>query len=102
MRPASLSCLPLITGRSSSVSLPHFSLTLPVSCFQLPSILSQFMTEPLAAWSRIRADTWQRSLVFCGCCPQTLCSDAWIAHIELRGHDRRITSARERPLDDQG
>src|ERR1044072_5323701 len=43
MRPTSWSCWPLITCRSSSVSLPHFSLTLPENCFQLPSTLSQFM-----------------------------------------------------------
>src|SRR2546427_39285 len=30
--------------RSSSVSLPHFSLTLPLTCFQLPLMVSQFMT----------------------------------------------------------
>src|SRR6516165_2725349 len=43
MRPTSWSCWPLITCRSSSVSLPHFSLTVPANCLQLPSTLSQFM-----------------------------------------------------------
>src|SRR5260221_13899983 len=43
MRPTSWSCCPLITCRSSSVSLPHFSLTLPANCFQLPSTRSQFI-----------------------------------------------------------
>src|SRR5689334_4489828 len=32
-----------MTSRSSSVSLPHFSLTLPFTCFQLPSTLFQSM-----------------------------------------------------------
>src|SRR6266542_4324092 len=35
--------------RSSSVSLPHFSFTLPVSCFQFPAIVSQFMSCLLLA-----------------------------------------------------
>src|SRR5690348_11466867 len=30
-----------MTARSSSVSLPHFSLTLPPNCFQLPSMRFQ-------------------------------------------------------------
>src|SRR5438067_2055573 len=45
MRPTSWSCLPAITVRSSSVSLPHCSLAFPVNCFQLPSMRSQFMTR---------------------------------------------------------
>src|SRR5436190_19153305 len=43
MRPTSWSFLPAIAVRSSSVSLPHFSRILPVNCFQLPSMRSQFM-----------------------------------------------------------
>ena len=35
--------LPLMTSTSSSVSLPHCDLTLPLNCFQFPSISSQFM-----------------------------------------------------------
>src|SRR5580765_2799949 len=35
--PANLSRLPAIYSMSLSVSLPHFCLTLPFSCFQLPS-----------------------------------------------------------------
>src|SRR5207248_10754780 len=33
--------------RSSSVSLPHFSFTFPLNCFQLPEAVSQFMLSPL-------------------------------------------------------
>src|ERR1700694_2743752 len=42
-RPASSSCFPSMTSRSSSVSLPHCCLILPLACFQPPSTLSQFM-----------------------------------------------------------
>src|ERR1041384_2950580 len=35
-----------MTSRSSSVSLPHCSLALPLNCFQLPSIRSQFILVP--------------------------------------------------------
>src|SRR5271165_6741794 len=38
--------LPAAWSRSSSVSCPHFSLTLPLNCFQLPSIWSQFIAVP--------------------------------------------------------
>src|ERR1700751_3153720 len=34
-----------MTSRSSSVSLPHFSFTLPFTCFQFPSTLFQSMTD---------------------------------------------------------
>src|SRR5436190_2835312 len=37
---------------SSSVSLPHCSLTLPFTCFQLPSMRSQFMCIPFKSNSR--------------------------------------------------
>src|SRR4051794_12760321 len=51
MRPTSWSFLPAIAVRSSSVSLPHFSRILPVNCFQLPSMRSQFMTR--APWVEV-------------------------------------------------
>jgi hypothetical protein len=35
--------LPAMTSISSSVSLPHFSRTLPLSCCQFPSIVCSFM-----------------------------------------------------------
>lgn len=41
--PSSWSRFPSITSRSSSVSLPHFSLTLPLNCFQFPSTRFQSM-----------------------------------------------------------
>src|SRR5215213_6661605 len=50
MRPTNWSCLPLMTVMSSSVSLPHCSLTLPVSCFQLPSTRSQFICLSSRCW----------------------------------------------------
>src|SRR5438552_9029021 len=43
MRPTSWSFFPAIWSQSLSVSLPHFSRALPLNCFQLPSILSQFI-----------------------------------------------------------
>src|SRR5689334_8905767 len=46
MRPTSSLRLPWTICRSSSVSLPHCSWTLPVNCFQLPSMRSQFIPSP--------------------------------------------------------
>src|SRR5262245_53441425 len=46
MIPSSCSRCPLITVRSSSVSLPHFSLILPWVCFQFPSTRFQSMSSP--------------------------------------------------------
>src|ERR1700745_1898407 len=37
-----------MTLRSSSVSLPHFSLTLPLTCFQFPSMRFESMHDSLA------------------------------------------------------
>src|SRR5690606_11291456 len=46
--PRSWSRLPATTSKSSSVSLPHCSLILPLSCFQLPSMVSLFMPNSFA------------------------------------------------------
>src|SRR4029079_453905 len=45
--PARWSRLPAITSSWSSVSLPHCSFALPLNCFQLPSMRSQFMCSSL-------------------------------------------------------
>src|SRR5262245_58136046 len=45
--PTSWSRLPAMRSRSSSVILPNCSFTLPLACFQLPAMRSQFMRAPL-------------------------------------------------------
>src|SRR5215813_11996806 len=45
--PSSCSRRPLITLRSSSVSWPHFSFTLPLICFQFPSTRFQSISYHL-------------------------------------------------------
>src|SRR5437588_9741360 len=52
--PSSCSRLPLIWVNSSSVSLPHCSLTLPENCFQSPLTVSQFMMRLLLVVLTIR------------------------------------------------
>src|ERR1700691_1985764 len=56
MRPISLSRLPPITCRSSSVKCPQFSRTCPLYCFHLPSNWSKFMVG-LPLCDRMRAGT---------------------------------------------
>src|ERR1700722_3681068 len=53
MRPISLSRLPPITCRSSSVKCPHFSRTCPLYCFHFPSNCSKFI-DGLPLCDRIR------------------------------------------------
>jgi hypothetical protein len=45
---------PLIAVRSSSVSLPHFSLTWPLTCFQIPSTRFQSMGASIKDFEEVR------------------------------------------------
>src|SRR5262245_58369354 len=65
-------CLPadrLIAVRSSSVSLPHFSFTLPFNCFQFPS--TRFQSIVFSCWfkspleSAMRRTFHERSVNYC-------------------------------------
>src|SRR6185312_13450403 len=58
---SSWSRLPLIWVRSSSVSWPHFSLTLPLNCFQFPSMRSQFIANLLCLRVGKRAEVARSS-----------------------------------------
>src|SRR5258708_1148369 len=61
--------------RSSSVSLPHFSLTLPFTCFQLPLMVSQFITFLLGKvqhCNRCASPRWRVGLECCGIVPADL------------------------------
>src|SRR5215212_1501511 len=57
-----------MTARSSSVSLPHFSFTLPANCFQLPSTRSQFMARSFRCCLASAAIIAQRERKKPGCC----------------------------------
>src|ERR1051325_8776016 len=104
MRPTSWSCWPLITCRSSSVSLPHFSLTLPANCLQLPSTLSQFMcTLPTEVVNVLSAGQRARPR---GGCPVDfpVCFIGTIHHITHRrtGAGERHRGGRSAQFDAEG